>query len=111
MGSILTILTTLIGGIIVALVTGWKLALVAIACIPFLLINGYFRIKIITLFSLRAQEAYGIVIYYNKYNLKLPEIVLEKSSQKACEAVSGIKTIQSLTREDDVLYQYLTILR
>lgn len=91
LGTLLTVLTNLIGGIIVALIYGWKLGLVATCCLPVLVFAGAFRIVIITYFSEKARGAY------------------EKSAQVACEAVAAIRTVQSLTKEDHVLGRYTDI--
>jgi ATP-binding cassette subfamily B (MDR/TAP) protein 1 len=76
----------------VALIFGYKLALVATGLLPVLVFSAYFRVRIIRYFSDRAKGAY------------------ERSAQVACEAVAGIKTVQSLTRENDVEQIYLSIL-
>lgn len=92
LGTVLTVLVNLVGCVVVALVFGWKLALVATALLPLLLFSAYFRLKVIKYFSDRAQSSY------------------EKSANVACEAVAAIRTVQSLTRESDVLRLYLEIL-
>jgi ABC-type multidrug transport system fused ATPase/permease subunit len=91
-GSLLTVLTNLVGGAIVALIFGWKLGLTAIACLPILVFSGFFRIYIITYFAEKAKGAY------------------EKSAQLACEAVAAIRTIQALTRESNVFELYHKII-
>jgi len=92
LGNILTVFTTLIGCVVVALANGWKLAIVATFCLPLLVFTGYFRLKVLTYFTERAKGSY------------------EKSAQVACEAVAAIRTIQSLTREADVTKIYSNIL-
>ncbi|KAJ3214877.1 GTPase-activating protein [Clydaea vesicula] len=92
LGNIITVFTNLAGCMIVALINGWQLALVAIAMLPLLVFSGYFRLKIINYFSEKAKGSY------------------EQSAQVASEAVSGIRTIQSLTREQQVSGIYENIL-
>lgn len=92
LGTILSVTVNLTGGAVVALVYGWKLALVALTCLPFLVFCGYFRLRIITYFTDKNKGAY------------------ERSAQIACEAVAAIRTVQSLTREKDVMNEYMKIL-
>ncbi|KAJ3250915.1 GTPase-activating protein [Boothiomyces macroporosus] len=88
LGTILQILVNLIGNITVALIYGWKLALVATATLPILVGTSMFRMMIFTFFANKSKEAY------------------EKSAQVACESVAAIKTVQSLTREKTVHQRY-----
>jgi ABC-type multidrug transport system fused ATPase/permease subunit len=92
LGALLTVFVNLVGGMIVALIFGWKLGLVATCCVPFLVFAGFFRIAIVSYFAEKARGSY------------------EKSAQVACEAVSAIHTVQSLTREDEVQAKYDAIL-
>ncbi|EER36677.1 multidrug resistance protein [Histoplasma capsulatum H143] len=88
LGTILLVSTTLAAACIVALVIGWKLALVCIATIPILLGCGYYRFYILSVFQTRSKKAY------------------QKSASYACEATSAIRTVASLTREADVGSSY-----
>jgi ATP-binding cassette, subfamily B (MDR/TAP), member 1 len=88
LGTILTVLTTLIGAIALSVAIAWKLALVCTATIPVLLGCGFFRFWLLAKFQQRAKKAY------------------ETSASYACEATSAIRTVASLTREDDVLLNY-----
>lgn len=88
LGTILTVITTLVAAITLGLAIAWKLALVCIATIPVLLGCGFFRFWLLAQFQQRAKKAY------------------EKSASYACEATSAIRTVASLTREDDVLKNY-----
>ncbi|KAI0445043.1 ABC transporter [Xylaria telfairii] len=88
LGTLLTITTTLVSSMVVALVFGWKLALVCISAVPVIIAAGYFRYYMLAHFQRRSKSAY------------------EKSASYASEAISGIRTVASLTREGDVLAQY-----
>lgn len=88
LGTILVVCTTLIAAIVVAISIGWKLALVCTATIPILLACGYLRFYMLAKFQERAKKAY------------------EGSASYACEATAAIRTVASLTREDDVLSHY-----
>ena len=88
LGTILTSATTLIASFAVALAFGWKLALVIISTTPILLGCGFFRFWLLAKFEERSKSAY------------------QNSAGFACEATSAIRTIASLTREQDVWRQY-----
>ncbi|KIN05850.1 hypothetical protein OIDMADRAFT_141532 [Oidiodendron maius Zn] len=88
LGTILTVLTTLIAAMVLSLAIAWKLALVCISTIPVLLGCGFFRFWLLAQFQQRAKKAY------------------ESSASYACEATSAIRTVASLTRENDVLKHY-----
>ncbi|QIW98788.1 hypothetical protein AMS68_004306 [Peltaster fructicola] len=88
LGTILNVLTTLIAAFVVSLAIGWKLALVCIATVPVVLACGFFRFWMLANFEGKKKKAY------------------EKSASYACEATSAIRTVASLTREDDVWNNY-----
>lgn len=88
LGTILNVLTTLISSIVLSCAVGWKLALVCTATIPILLACGFFRFWMLTQFQKRSRAAY------------------EKSASYACEATAAIRTVASLTRENDVWQEY-----
>ncbi|KAJ2992289.1 GTPase-activating protein, partial [Globomyces sp. JEL0801] len=93
LGAILQILTTLVASLIVSFYFGWKLAAVATAALPFLILSNKFRMDIFTYFSEKSKENY------------------QKSAQVACEAVASIRTVQSLTREKAVFEAYSAYLQ
>jgi ATP-binding cassette subfamily B (MDR/TAP) protein 1 len=80
--------TTLTSAIIISLVIGWKLALVCMSAIPVLLACGFYRFWMLAQFSRRSKAAY------------------ESSASYACEATSAIRTVASLTRENEVWDTY-----
>jgi ATP-binding cassette subfamily B (MDR/TAP) protein 1 len=88
LGAICQAITTVIGGSIIGLVYGWKLALVGIACIPLVISAGYVRLRVVTMKDQVNRRAH------------------EDSAQLACEAAGSIKTVASLTREEDCLRMY-----
>lgn len=88
LGTILVVTTTLVAAISLSTAIGWKLALVCTATIPILLACGFFRFWMLAQFQNRAKKAY------------------EESASYACEATSAIRTVASLTREDDVWEHY-----
>ena len=88
LGTILVVTTTLVAAISVSIAIGWKLALVCTATIPVLLGCGFFRFWMLAHFQQKRKLAY------------------EASASYACEATSAIRTVASLTREDDVWEHY-----
>ncbi|KAJ3099285.1 GTPase-activating protein [Phlyctochytrium planicorne] len=92
LGTALQLMATLFGGAIVALVYGWKLALVGFTTLPILVGAGAFRIMALTYFASLSEKAHS------------------KSAQVACEGVAAIRTVQSLTAEDSVHERYLQML-
>ncbi|KAI5465724.1 ABC multidrug transporter Mdr1 [Mariannaea sp. PMI_226] len=88
LGTILLVLTTLISACTVSLAIGWKLSLVCISTIPVLLACGFFRFWMLAHFQRRSKAAYS------------------SSATFASEAISAIRTVAALTREEDVLAQY-----
>ncbi|KAK9694746.1 hypothetical protein K7432_013303 [Basidiobolus ranarum] len=87
-GRILEILVNIIGGLMIGLAYGWKLTLVVMGCIPLLVGTGMVRMRMMNGYQQKTRAAY------------------EHSAQLACEATSSIRTVASLTREDDVCKMY-----
>ncbi|KAF2756024.1 ATP-binding cassette transporter ABC4 [Pseudovirgaria hyperparasitica] len=88
LGTILNSVSTLIGAFALSLAIAWKLAIVCIATVPVLLACGFFRFWLLARFEHRSKKVY------------------EKSASFACEATAAIRTVASLTREQDVWDQY-----
>lgn len=88
LGTILLTVTVLSASMVIALAIGWKLALVCISILPVLLGCGFFRMYVLARFQRRSKTAY------------------EGSASYACEATSAIRTVASLTREEDVWQTY-----
>lgn len=88
LGTILVVCTTLIAAISLSCAMNYKLALVCTATIPVLLACGFLRFWMLARFQDRAKKAY------------------ESSASFACEATAAIRTVASLTREEDVWEHY-----
>ena len=88
LGTILVVCTTLIAAIALGIAMNYKLALVCAATIPILLACGFLRFWMLARFQDRAKNAY------------------ESSASFACEATAAIRTVASLTREEDVWEHY-----
>ncbi|KAJ7147029.1 P-loop containing nucleoside triphosphate hydrolase protein [Mycena crocata] len=83
LGAIVQSTSTLVAGAIIGLAIVWQLGLVGIACTPFLVSTGYIRLRVVVLKDQKNKAAH------------------EASAQLACEAAAAIRTVASLTREDD----------
>lgn len=92
LGSILAAITTVICALAIACGIKWKLGLVCASAIPVLLCCGFLRFWVIAKFNVRARKAYA------------------ESASFACEATSAIRTVASLSREDDVWEMYHSML-
>ena len=88
LGTLLMMTTTLVAACVVSIAIGWKLSLVCISTMPILLGCGFFRFWMLAHFQRRSKKAYA------------------DSATFASEAISAIRTVASLTREQDVLRQY-----
>ncbi len=86
--TLLLLITTLVAASAIGLAVGWKLSLVCISAIPLLLACGYFRLAMLVTFQKEKKKIH------------------EESASYACEATSAIRTVASLTREDEVWNHY-----
>ncbi|KAL4738189.1 multidrug resistance protein 3 [Aspergillus similis] len=92
LGAILTFLATIVGGVVLSLIIGWKLALVCTATIPLVAGFGWVRLAMLSLFAEKMKRTQ------------------QESASYASEAVSAIRTVASLTMEKQVLHCYDTII-
>lgn len=88
LGAIVQSFSTLIGGFIIGVAFAWKIGLVGIACTPLLVSTGYIRLRVVVLKDEQNKKSH------------------EHSAQLACEAAGAIRTVASLTREQDCLKLY-----
>ena len=88
LGNLLNVCTTLIVACALSLAIGWELALVCISTMPVLIACGFLHFWMLAHFQRHSKVAYSA------------------SASFASEAVSAIRTVASLTREDDVLKEY-----
>ncbi|KAI6037709.1 P-loop containing nucleoside triphosphate hydrolase protein [Pisolithus marmoratus] len=85
LGAIIHAVTTLFGGLIIGLSYAWKPALVGMACAPLVIFAGFIRLRVVILKDQQNRAAH------------------DDSAKLACEAAGAIRTVASLTREDDCL--------
>ncbi|KAL4068767.1 P-loop containing nucleoside triphosphate hydrolase protein [Scleroderma yunnanense] len=88
LGAIIRAMATLIGGAVVGLAYAWKPALVGIAVIPVVFSAGFVRLHIVVLKDKKNKAAHA------------------DSAKVACEVAGAIRTVASLTREEDCLRLY-----
>lgn len=88
LGTLISVTTTLVAAMTVSIAIGWKLGLVCSATIPIVLSCGFLRFWMLSQFQQRSRKVY------------------EASATFACEATAAIRTIASLTRENDVWETY-----
>ncbi|KAJ3513963.1 hypothetical protein NLJ89_g2654 [Agrocybe chaxingu] len=88
LGAIIQSIATLVGGCILGVIFIWKVGLVGIACTPLLVSAGYIRLRVVVLKDEANKKAH------------------EESAQMACEAASSIRTVASLTRENECVRLY-----
>ncbi|KAI9716671.1 MAG: hypothetical protein M1812_005209 [Candelaria pacifica] len=92
-GTIFSISTSMIGGIILAHVVAWKIAIVLLAAVPVMLLAGFLRLRVLAKFEERHETAY------------------KEAASLASEACNSIRTIAALGREKDVLRLYKEAVR
>ncbi|KAF7978444.1 hypothetical protein HWV62_632 [Athelia sp. TMB] len=88
LGAIAQSSATIVAGSILGLIFVWKLGLVAMACMPLVISTGYIRLR--------------VVVLKDQSNKRLHA----DSAQLACEAAGAIRTVASLTREDECVRMY-----
>ncbi|KAL0955118.1 hypothetical protein HGRIS_004034 [Hohenbuehelia grisea] len=88
LGGIIKSLATVVVGSILGLAFIWKIGLVGTACTPLLIGTGFIRLRVVVMKDQENKAAH------------------EQSAQLACEAAGAIRTVASLTREDQCLAMY-----
>lgn len=92
LGTIVSALTSVLGGIVLAHVVAWKIAIVLLACVPIMLLSGFFRLKILAKSEERRQTSYN------------------DAAALASESCSAIRTVASLSLEHELLRSYKELL-
>ncbi|ELU12561.1 hypothetical protein CAPTEDRAFT_175467 [Capitella teleta] len=75
-------------GVIIGFIYSYKLTFLILAFMPFIVISGYLQMKVMTGFSGEGQEA------------------LEAAGKVSTEAISNIRTVASLCREETFAHNY-----
>lgn len=58
LGAIFTIITSTVGGIVLAHIVAWKIAVVLLAAVPVMLVSGFARLRLLTASETQHREAY-----------------------------------------------------
>ncbi|KAB8239515.1 ABC transporter ATP-binding protein [Aspergillus alliaceus] len=87
-GGILTFIATILGGIVLSLAVGWKLALVCTATIPVVVVCGWLRLQVLAAFDTKIRHS-GL-----------------DSAAYAGELVRSVRTVASLGLEEYALARY-----
>ncbi|KAK6541827.1 hypothetical protein TWF694_007607 [Orbilia ellipsospora] len=87
-GTIVSVTTTLVGGIVVAHIVAWKIAVVLLPALPIIVLAGYLRLRVLMKAQMKQETTYV------------------KAASMATEATNAIRTVASLVREDGVMREY-----
>lgn len=88
LGTVFTVLVSMAGGITLAHIVAWKVAVVILAAVPVMIVSGFLRIRILSKFEQRYETAY------------LGAAGLAK------EACDGMRSVAALGKEYNVIGQY-----
>lgn len=88
LGTIFTVFTSVSGGIILAHVIAWKIAIVLLAAVPIMLASGYIRLRMLAKSETRHRSAYS------------------DATGLAIEACRSRKTVTILGLEEFILNRY-----
>jgi ATP-binding cassette subfamily B (MDR/TAP) protein 1 len=88
LGTFFTISTSVLGGIILAHIVAWKIAIVLLSGVPIMLLAGFFRLRILAKAEERQQTAYNA------------------AAALAAEACASIQTVAALGREEYFMRKY-----
>jgi ABC-type multidrug transport system fused ATPase/permease subunit len=87
-GTLFAIATAMTGGLTLALVVAWRIAVVLMTCVPVLVIAGYLRLRILTKSEQHHRNAYN------------------KAASIAAESCRNMRTISILGLEKNVQQRY-----
>ncbi|KAF2097197.1 P-loop containing nucleoside triphosphate hydrolase protein [Rhizodiscina lignyota] len=88
LGTVVSALTSVFGGIVLAHVVAWKIAIVLLACVPVMLLSGFLRLRMLAKAEQRHHTAYN------------------DAAALASEACSAIRTVAALGKERYFLRAY-----
>ncbi|KAK5581948.1 hypothetical protein RB653_003529 [Dictyostelium firmibasis] len=88
LGLLFQNIITIVAGLVIAFVSGWKLTLVVLACVPVIGFAGKVEMDFFQGFSQKGKEAYA------------------ECGQVASEAIGGIRTVSSFTCENKILEKF-----
>ncbi|KAE8008382.1 hypothetical protein FH972_004901 [Carpinus fangiana] len=91
LGQLVENAASAVAGVVIAFVASWQLALIVLALIPLIGVNGFLQVKFMKGFSEDAKMKY------------------EEASQVANDAVGSIRTVSSFCAEEKVVFIALTV--
>ncbi|XP_047326172.1 ABC transporter B family member 4-like [Impatiens glandulifera] len=92
-GKFIQLISTFVGGFVIALIKGWLLTLVLLTCIPLLVITGAAMAIVIGKMASKGQTAYG------------------KAATLVEQTIGSIRTVASFTGENQAIARYNTSLQ
>ena len=87
-GTLCSVTTSMVGGIILAHIVAWKIAIVLLAAVPVMVLAGFLRLRVLARSQKRHETAYNA------------------AAALASEACQGMRMVAAFGREQDVLQQY-----
>ena len=87
-GTVFSVTTSIVGGIVLAHIVAWKIAIVLLSAVPVMIIAGFFRLRVLAKSEERHETAYN------------------GAAAQASEACRKIRTVAALGREEDVVHEY-----
>nr|POE78648.1 leptomycin b resistance protein pmd1 [Quercus suber] len=93
LGTIFTTTTSVVGGVILAHIVAWKIAIVLLSAVPVLVIAGFLRLRILGIADARRRSAYV------------------EATSLASEAFRNKRTVAVFALEEPILTRYRTALQ
>ncbi|EQL01639.1 multidrug resistance protein 1 [Ophiocordyceps sinensis CO18] len=93
LGITVSVLVTLLAGIMLAHVVAWRVALVLTACVPVIFVSGFLRLRLLARFAERHAKAFA------------------NSVGTATESVTHIRTVSAFALQDEVANTFHRALR
>lgn len=93
LGTIFSIVTSVLGGIVLAHIVAWKIAIVLLAAVPVMLLAGFLRLRILAMAEEHHQTAYN------------------DAAALASEATSSMQIVASFSLESYFLEKYREAIR
>ncbi|KAK6529548.1 hypothetical protein TWF281_008718 [Arthrobotrys megalospora] len=87
-GTVVSVTTTLVGGVVIAHIVAWKIAVVLLPALPVIVLAGYLRLRVLMKAQVKQETTYV------------------KAASMATEATNAMRTVASLVREDGVMREY-----
>jgi ATP-binding cassette subfamily B (MDR/TAP) protein 1 len=93
LGTVFSVATSVLGGIILAHIVAWKIAIVLLAAVPVMLLAGFLRLRILAIAEEHHQTAYN------------------DAAALASEATSSMQIVAAFGLEDHFLQSYRDAIR